>query len=263
MRCTGPSEEECPKLEALNENTVVAFSKQTKIVSKDVTLNLSWSNVNKSQHDVKADLAKALQDRFNKGVAADTYKISITNIRSADTAKRRRAVSSNTKIDFEMLPSKAGEILPPDKVKDVQDVLASSILPLKVDGINSGAKVLAFEPASVSLEQERKEINKWHTNQSTCYEGYRERVCSRCMVSADFSESFKKSTSGECSRCPAVWASVMSLFGVVIAFVAWMCFSIQLALRGAKSPKSRHSQLFKSLLSHVQVAALAKDFDLK
>jgi hypothetical protein len=72
-----------------------------------------------------------------------------------------------------------------------------------------------------------------------------------------------KSSSGMCSKCPEVWISVLSLFGVVIAFVGWMCFAIQLALRGAKNAAGRHSQLFKSLLSHVQVAALAKDFDLQ
>ena len=96
-----------------------------------------------------------------------------------------------------------------------------------------------------------------------CNEGYKGRVCSGCVVGAEISQSFKKSSSGECSKCPEVWASVLSLFGVVIAFVAWMCFAIQLALRGAKNAAGRHSQLFKSLLSHVQVAALAKDFDLQ
>ena len=109
MRCIGPSEDECPKLEALNENTAVSYKlfRQTKIVSKDVTINLDWSIVRESQGDVKTNLAKALQERFNEGVAAGTYKVTVTNVRSAaqisetdikdqlnatkDAAKRRRA----------------------------------------------------------------------------------------------------------------------------------------------------------------------------
>ena len=33
---------------------------------------------------MKSKLAKALQERFNEGVAADTYKVSVTNVRSAE-----------------------------------------------------------------------------------------------------------------------------------------------------------------------------------
>ena len=109
MRCRGPSEDECPKMEALNEYTVVAYKlfKQTKIDSKDVTLNLNWNHVKENQRDIKSNLAKALQERFNEGLAADTYKVSVTNVQSAaqnseteikdqlnatkDATKRRRA----------------------------------------------------------------------------------------------------------------------------------------------------------------------------
>ena len=161
-------------------------------------------------------------------------------------------------------------MLPASKVNDVKKALHKAKgTPLNVDGIKGGlsfeAAVSDFEPALVSLEQKRFEINTYQTNQSMCNgnEGYKGRVCSGCVASAEISQSFQKSSSGECSKCPAVWMSVLSLFGVVIAFVAWMCFAIQLALRGAKNEAGRHSQLFKSLLSHVQVAALAKDFDLQ
>ena len=159
-------------------------------------------------------------------------------------------------------------MLPASKVNDIKVVLRKANgRPLNVDGINGGlsfqAKVSTFKPALVSLEQKRFEINMYRTNLSMCNEGYQGRVCSSCVVSAEISQSFQKSSSGECSKCPKVWVSMLSLFGVVAAFVAWMCFAIQLALRGAKNAAGRHSQLFKSLLSHVQVAALAKDFDLQ
>ena len=171
---------------------------------------------------------------------------------------------TNTKIDFEVFPAKAGDVIDAAKVKDVIAILAKAKeTPLDVDSISSDARVLDFNEALVSLEQKRDVINVWQTNLSTCNEGYRGRVCSGCTVSAEISQSFKKSSGGECSKCPEVWASVLSLFAVVTAFVAWMCFAIQLALRGAKNAAGRHSQLFKSLLSHVQVAALAKDFDLQ
>ena len=169
-----------------------------------------------------------------------------------------------TKIDFEVFPGKAGDMIPESKVDDVRMVLRKAKrTPLNVDGIDGGARVVAPEEALLSFEQKRFEINRYQTNQSTCNEGYRGRVCSGCVVSAEISQSFMKSSSGMCSKCPEVWISVLSLFGVVIAFVGWMCFAIQLALRGAKNAAGRHSQLFKSLLSHVQVAALAKDFDLQ
>ena len=72
-------------MEAKDENTAVAYKlfKQTRIISKDVTLNLDWNSVKESPRDMKSKLAKALQERFNKNEAADTYKVSVTNVRSA------------------------------------------------------------------------------------------------------------------------------------------------------------------------------------
>ena len=135
-------------MEAKDKNTAVSYKlfKQTKIVSKDVTLNLDWSRVKESQHDMKSKLAKALQERFNEGVAADTYKVSVTNVRSAEQ-------TSETESEDQLNATKRRRARPPHVDSSAQ-TLTSALKELQT-GILAAQSMPSLSLAAMLLLQRR------------------------------------------------------------------------------------------------------------